>query len=335
MKIGIVGSGKISERHILAYQALGYNEIAVYDIDKVLAEEAANKFGIAHMKSLDALMRPDVQLIDVCTPVTTHKDIILKALEHDKHVFCEKPLCQNIQEAYAIKSAAEKSAKLVMIGYLYRFHPGIQQVKKWLDSNIIGQAHFGLFRIGGRGNHRKWKHIKKLGGGCINEMLIHVLDLVYFFFGKIDVTQILMKEILLKNRTIDGSIFEPDAEDNVLVKLKAGGASIICQADFTSPSYMEYLEIHGDNGSIFTSILSYFPTLLFLKEPSGIYNQGNNMLNFSQVNLFELELEHFLACIQNGVDNNINSIDESIEVMNIVTEIKRSNNDTDSRTYCH
>jgi hypothetical protein len=83
---------------------------------------------------------------------------------------------------------------------------------------------------------------------------------------------------------------------------------------------MEYLELHGEYGSIFTSILGYFPTLLFLSEASGIYNQGNNIFNFEQVNLFELELEHFFACIKNS-HRNINSIDDSIGLMKIIEKI--------------
>lgn len=329
MKIGIVGTGKISEKHILAYKSLGYDDIAIYDINSILAEEVARRFNIIHVNEMNELIS-SCEVVDVCTPVTTHKNIILKSLEYRKHVFCEKPLCQNLDEADEIKEAAQNAGKVVMVGYLYRFHPAVQQVKKWLDANIIGSVNFGLFRIGGRGNHKKWKHIKELGGGCINEMLIHKLDLIYFLLGKIDRLRILFNTILLKTRVIDEERFEPNAEDNILLQLKVGNTLTICQADFTSPSYMEYFELQGDNGSIFASILGYFPTLLFLQKPLGVYNQGNNFFNFNQVNLFELELRHFLTCIQHEENNNINSVDDSIELMKIVEQIKRRSNDTNS-----
>jgi len=325
MKIGIVGAGKISEKHIFAYRSLGCDEIAIHDVDKGLAEEVAVRFNITHVKKLDDLMMSSSEIIDVCTPVTTHMDIIISGLENSKHIFCEKPLCQNVDEAYEIKQAAQNAGKVVMVGYLYRFHPAFQQVKKWLDANIIGPVHFGLFRIGGRGNHRKWKHIKELGGGCVNEMLIHNLDLVYFFLDEISTVKSMISEILLKNRVIGGESFEPNAEDNILLELKVGDAHIICQADFTTPSYMEYFELHGEHGSIFSSILDYFPTLLFLKKPSGIYGQGNNLFHFDQVNLFELELKHFLTCIQNG-EKNANSVDDSLQLMKIIEEIDRRKN---------
>jgi len=320
MKIGIIGAGKISEKHILAYRELDYDEIAIHDLDGGLSREAASRFNISHVEDQETLIS-SCDIVDVCTPVTTHREIILKALEKGKHVFCEKPLCQSIDEALEIRSCAKEAGRLVMVGYLYRFHPGFQQVKKWLSANIIGPIHFGLFRIGGRGDHRRWKHMKASGGGCVNEMLLHKLDLINFFLGKIDEVQPLFKETLLKSRNIDGETFEPDAEDNIVLRLRAGKAEIICQADFTTPSYMEYLELHGAYGSIFTSILGFFPTILFLKRPSGIYNQGNNQINFNQVNLFELELEHFFTCINSG-HTNMNSVDDSIELMKVVEEIR-------------
>ena len=79
MKIGIIGAGKISEKHILAYQALGYKEIAIHDVIPASAEKAAARFSIkAHQKLEELIGACDV--IDVCTPVDTHKDLIIGAL---------------------------------------------------------------------------------------------------------------------------------------------------------------------------------------------------------------------------------------------------------------
>jgi len=153
-------------------------------------------------------------------------------------------------------------------------------------------------------------------------MLSHKLDLVVWFLGKIDSVKTHINETLLHERIINGESVKPDAEDNVLVELMVNGAKVICQGDFITPSYMEYVEIQGENGSIFTSILNFFPTILFLKNSRGIFSQGNNFFNFEQANLFELELGYFLDCIKNG-KRNLNSIDDSIKVLEIIEKIKR------------
>ena len=112
MKIGIIGAGKIAERHISGYKRLGF-EIAITDSNSCVAERIARNYSINFVKNSEEILHsPSFEVIDVCTPVNTHKDIILKALKRNKHVFCEKPLCLNLNEAYQIKGAAENAEKL-------------------------------------------------------------------------------------------------------------------------------------------------------------------------------------------------------------------------------
>jgi predicted dehydrogenase len=330
MKVGIVGAGKIAERHIAAFRKIGI-DLTVTDINNDTAKRVSEQFNINVTDNVEDIINDkEIQIIDVCTPVTSHKDIILKSLKNKKHVFCEKPLCINLHEAYQIKGAAENAEKTLMVGYLYRFHPAFIKVKEWLDEGLIGKTHFGIFRIGGRGGHQAWKHSLGGGGGAINEMLIHKLDLVLWYMGNPKKVRRLSDEVLLKKREIKGNPVMADAEDMILIELQYDGAEILCEADLVSPVYMEYIEIHGNNGSIFASILNYFSTILFLKEEKGIYNQGNNFFNFAQVNLFELEIGHFLDCIKNG-KRNMNSIDDSIEMLKIVERIREERHDSNRK----
>ncbi|MDA8088632.1 MAG: Gfo/Idh/MocA family oxidoreductase [Nitrospiraceae bacterium] len=324
MKVGVIGAGKIAGRHIGAYKKFADVEVVVSDIDGDASGRLASHFRIDCMgKTADIIENDAIQVVDVCTPVTSHKEIILAALKKGKHVFCEKPLCMSLLEAFQIKGAAENAEKMLMVGYLYRFHPAFVKVKEWLDEGLIGNVHFGIFRVGGRGSHQAWKHLLSCGGGVINEMLIHKLDLVLWYLDRIDSVKVSAKEILIKEREIGGQIVKADAEDMILLDLRCGGARIICEADFVSPVYMEYLEFHGDNGSIFTSVLSHLPTILFLKEGRGIYDKGSTFVNFQQVNLFDLEIGHFLNCIKNGT-RNMNSIDDSIKALEIAEKLKEA-----------
>jgi myo-inositol 2-dehydrogenase / D-chiro-inositol 1-dehydrogenase len=322
MKIGIVGAGKIAEKHISGYQALGINNIIIFDKNKFAAERLAKQYNLTVAKHLNEITSK-TDITDVCTPVKTHKTIILEALTHKKHIFCEKPLCETIDEAEEIKQALKKSNTRLMTGYLYRFHPRFQEVKKWLEDELIGSIHFGIFRIGGRGNHRKWKHIKETGGGCINEMLIHKLDLINFLLGPPSNIKLLTCDTILKQRSIDGESFIATAEDNLALSLQTNSAKIICQADFTTPCYMEYLELHGAKGSIFTSLLDKFPTILHLTEASTHYQQGDNIAPPQPIiNLFKSELSHFIDSITNNTQNT-NNIDDSIALLRMTTEIQK------------
>ncbi|KXA91413.1 hypothetical protein AKJ57_01225 [candidate division MSBL1 archaeon SCGC-AAA259A05] len=210
-----------------------------------------------------------------------------------------------------------------MSGYLYRFHPAFEKVKEVLEERIIGEPYYAVFRVGGRGSHRAWKHKKSEGGGAINEMLVHMLNLVTWYFDGVEAAQNLSTETVLETREIDGEEVEADAEDLTVLRLETvEGAKVLCESDLITPSYMNYVEIHGTNGSIWTSILDYFPTVVYCKEPRGVYNQGNNFFEYGRVDLFEKELRHFVESIENGEKPSLNSIEDSVETLKVIESVR-------------
>ena len=321
VKVGILGCGKIAERHVMAYRKLPA-DVVVADIVPGAARRLAETHGVAFEDDPDAVLNdPHIHAVDICVPTKYHKDLIIRALGHGKHVFCEKPLARNLDETLEIQEAARKSDRVLMVGYLQRFHPAFQMVKEVLEDGIIGRPYYALFRVGGRGDHAPWKHRREMGGGVVLEMLVHKLDQIVWFFGPANRVEVLRYETLRPVRTIHGQRVEATAEDMVLLDIEAGGTRILCEADFITPSYMDHLEIQGDNGSVFSSLLHYMPTIVYCKERRGIFNEGNNFYNFPFVNLFEKELGHFLDVVANGRRNNINSLEDSIHVMEIIEHI--------------
>jgi len=100
------------------------------------------------------------------------------------------------------------------------------------------------------------------------------------------------------------------------------GVTILCESDLITPSYMNYIEVHGTNGSLWTTVLDYYPTIVYCKEPRGVYDRGNNFFKFNKVDLFEKELEHFIKCIRNGQQPGVNSVDDSIRIMKVIETVK-------------
>ena len=323
MHIGIIGCGKISQRHIDAYKKLDHIKLTVSDTNVDIAEKTADRHNINFVKNPEELLKnSNIDAIDVCVPTPYHKDIVLKSLQNDKHIFCEKPLCRTLEEAIDIKKAVEKKKKIVMVGYLYRFFPAFQLVKKVLEGNIIGKPYYSIFRVGGRGGHRIWKHTKGQGGGATYEMLVHMLDLALWFFGNLKNPKNLYTDTIVRKRMVEGKKINVSAEDFTFLSLESeSNIKIFCQADLITPSYMSYVEIHGDNGSIFASILDYLPSIVFCKEARGIYNRGSNFHRFSKVNVFEKELQYFLNAIKNHT-NDMNSVQDSIKVLQVIEAIK-------------
>lgn len=322
MDIGILGCGKIAQKHINALQKFDHTEVTLGDQDTERARRMAREQGVDYVEDhTELLSDPDIEVIDVCTPVTTHRDIILEAVQNAKHVFCEKPLCLDLNEAHEIKGAAQATNKVVMVGYLYRFHPAIQEAKRLIDEGVIGEPYYGNFRLGARGSHRAWKHKADQGGGVINEITVHKLDLICWFFEDIKEVDQLVKDVVLEEREIEGETIQADAEDLVLADVKTERGRVTCHTDLLTSGFMEFIEVMGTNGSIFTSILDYLPTIVHLKESRGEYDQGQNLMEFGYEDLFEHEFEAFFEAIEEGKQS-LNSVTDSIKILECVEQFK-------------
>jgi len=99
------------------------------------------------------------------------------------------------------------------------------------------------------------------------------------------------------------------------------GNLIFCEGDLITPSYMNYVEIHGTNGSVVGSILKHVPTFIFCKKAKGNYNKGMNQFNFPQIDLFEKELGFFLNNLNNNKKTYMNSVEDSIKITKILEKI--------------
>ena len=324
IKIGVIGCGKIAEKHLNAYKKLSDVEITVADIVEK-GRIVAQNYDVKWENNPDKLIEgSQIDAIDVCIPTPSHAEVVLKTLENEKHVFCEKPLAKNLEEAEKILEKASQLDRVVMVGYPYRFHPAIEFARNIIREKIIGDPYYAFFRLGGRGSHKAWKHMKETGGGAANEMLVHMIDLVFWYFDEIKSIKNLFTDIILIEREVEDKKIIANAEDIVLLKMETfDGVKIICESDLITPSYMNYIEIQGTNGSLLTSILDYFPTLVYCKEPKGIYDRGNNFFNFSKVDLFEKELSHFIGSIKNNKRPDINSIEDSVKIMKIIDGLSK------------
>jgi len=325
IKIGVIGCGKIAEKHLNAYKKFKDVDITVTDVvekGKIIAQS----YGVRWYNNPDKLIeREDIDAVDICTPTPSHMKFIVKALESGKHVFCEKPLAVNLEESLQIREKAIQSGKLVMVGYLYRFHPAIQFAREIIRQKIIGDPYLAIFRLGGRGSHKAWKHKRETGGGAGNEMLVHMLDLILWYFGDVKSIENLYTDIVLKEREIEGKVVKANAEDLILLKIEmASGIKVLCESDLLTLSYMNYIEIQGTNGSLWTTILDYFPVIVYCKEPKGGYDRGHNFFRFPRVDLCEKELSYFVKCIQNKGKIVLNSIEDSIKIMEITQSILKN-----------
>lgn len=90
----------------------------------------------------DLLEDPALDAIALATPVPTHAALAQQVLEAGKHCFVEKPLAQSAAEAEAVVEAAERAGRIVMVGQLLEYHPGVRMLKEIVDSGELGQTRY-------------------------------------------------------------------------------------------------------------------------------------------------------------------------------------------------
>ena len=90
----------------------------------------------------DLLADPSLDAVVVATPVPTHSELAVRVLEAGKHCFVEKPIALTVAEAERVLAAQRESGRVLMVGHLLEYHPGVRQLKQIVDSGELGDVHY-------------------------------------------------------------------------------------------------------------------------------------------------------------------------------------------------
>ncbi|MEO7123201.1 MAG: Gfo/Idh/MocA family oxidoreductase [Lacisediminihabitans sp.] len=163
--------------------------------DRARVESAAEKFGWAEAETdwRRTLERDDIDLIDICTPGSSHVEIAIAALEAGKHVLCEKPLANTVEEAELMAAAARRAAEngvFAMVGFSYRRVPAITLAKELVAAGKIGELrqvralYLQDWLVDAEGP-MTWRLDKSLAGsGSLGDIGAHAIDAVQFVSGR-------------------------------------------------------------------------------------------------------------------------------------------------------
>ena len=176
MKIVQIGTGGWGKNHTRILSELGVL-VAICDANPEKSKEYGEKYSVNYYQSLDKLLISEkFDGAFVVTPTSTHVDITMKLLEAKKHVFVEKPMTYKSEDGERLAKLAEKNKVILTCGYIERFNPAVDVVKK-----IVKEKKFGeLVMLEFHRENRMPLHIKDVG--IIYDTSVHDIDTANWLF---------------------------------------------------------------------------------------------------------------------------------------------------------
>ena len=264
--IGIVGAGFARSTQIPGFKnCKGARIVAIASARREHAAEVAREFDIPHVEDdwRGVVARDGVDLVSIVTPVVTHCEMTLAALDAGKAVLCEKPMAMNADEARRMTERAREKGVLALIDHELRFLPGRIKMRELLRSGEIGKVkHVQLaFRSDSRADIDRpwnwWSDIKQ-GGGTLGAIGSHVVDGFHWLLGsEVSKVSCYLATHVRERKDREGRVREvtTDDEANLLLQfadseLTEGATGNVSMSMVESGEPEHLLEIFGARGAL-------------------------------------------------------------------------------------
>jgi predicted dehydrogenase len=190
-KVAIVGLG-IGAMHLKGWRALPerFEVAVVVDLNAERIAQAQEGGAVEALDFEAMLARPDIDIVDICTPPSLHAPMIEAALKAGKHVVCEKPLLSSLAECDRIAEIAKESGRALMPVFQYRFGDGFRRLRALIDGGLAGKLFLASIETAWSRDSVyysvPWRGARATEwGGCLITHAIHAHDALDWLVGPI------------------------------------------------------------------------------------------------------------------------------------------------------
>lgn len=199
LKAGFIGTGGISRKHLTAMAEMKDKvEIAALcDAREEAAREKAAEFDGKVYTDYKRMLDDEVlDMVFICVPPDSHKDMEVLAAQKGLHILVEKPVNLYLDEAIAANEAIKKANVVTCVGYTAGYSNVDQAIKKFLSERRVGMV--SAERWGGvAGDENHWWRVMERSGGMLHEQATHQLNTVRYLVG--DVVEVYKRDALRVN----------------------------------------------------------------------------------------------------------------------------------------
>lgn len=314
MNWGLIGTGNIVKKFIVGLRAVqGANLAAVASRSQERADDFAKEFGIEKgYGNIDEMLAdPQIQIVYIGTPHSTHMEYALKAFAAGKAVLCEKPVTINAAELKEMIDAARSNHVFFMEAMWTRFLPAVKKVREWLENGSIGEvkmmeANFG-FVVPWNPEGRLLNI--NLGGGALLDAGTYPISFASMVFGG-------------KKPEKIGSVAyfgKTHVDEEFMGVISYGDQQMASVSAALRTSMISDAWIYGSSGKI------QVPDFVFGRSAE-LISDGKYIEHFEPEfisNGYNYEAEEVMNCIRNGMlESSVMPLDESLQIMETLDAIR-------------
>lgn len=299
LTVGIVGAGRIGKLHI---DNLKRNRrVRLKRVTDPFADNLQDWFensGIEEMSHDygDIINDNEIDAVFICSPTSTHAELIKRAAGEGKHIFCEKPISFDDQETINAFEEIKKAGVKCQIGFNRRFDKNFLGLKERVSNGNVGDLH--ILKITSRDPNPPHADYIELSGGMFMDMTIHDFDMARYLAGS-EVVEVFASTANL----VDPLIGEKNDIDTAIITLKFenGALGVIDNSREAVYGYDQRIEVFGNKGALVadnetsTNIKYYHAQTVELDLPLPFFLERYN-------DSFVLETELFVESILDNKD---------------------------------
>jgi predicted dehydrogenase len=315
MKFLIAGFGSIGRRHFHNLLTLGERDIVLYHTHhSTLPEDELVGFPVE--TDLRAALAYKPETVIITNPTALHLDVAIPAAQCGCHLLIEKPVSHSMARLEELQEAIAQNHNKVLVGFQFRFHPGLQLVKKVLDEGAIGEplsahAHWGEYLP----NWHPWEDYTQgyaarpeLGGGVVLT-LSHPLDYLRWLLGEVESLTAITSQIGLNMPVED--------EAEILLQFENGALGSV-HLDYNQRPASHHFEIIGTLGTLRWDNFDGTTRLTQVGQNGnmGAWQDFPPPQGFERNWMFLEELRHFFSLLR-GVAEPVCTLQDGIQALRL------------------
>ena len=270
--------------------------VAISDLNIALAQKVGSELGVTDTYSDFRKMLKDerVNAVVIATPSFAKPELVTSTLEAGKSIFCEKPLCVNLEDADNLVRATEKSGVVFQMGFQRRFDPSLMRAREAVRSGALGRILLITSRTRDPpGSIAAWEDDPRLSGGIFNDTGSHDFDIIRWISGSE-----MRKVFAIGKSTMNLNRSKLGNYDTVVVSFELSNEAIghVDSCTHTLYGYDTRVEVIGTEADILTSIGDKSECHILTKEKVTNDYTDSYYQRFDQA--YRDEVADFVNCVQ-------------------------------------